>query len=208
MSLIQRLRQYLAPEAWYARVLLHGLCALPAAGLVFSLFAGGLGPDPAKELLLETGEWALRWLLLCLTISPLRQWTGSKGLLLWRRPLGLWAAAWAGVHLTLFAVFYVELNFALLLEETLEHPYITAGFTAVLLMLPLVLTSNRAAMRAMGRSWQKLHRLVYASALLAVIHLVWQLREEWGEAAFYSLWLAVLLGFRLWRARAKARAKA
>lgn len=207
--ILARILSRLQPDLWYMRLGLHLLCLLPALGLLAALLQNELGPDPAKELILESGEWALRWLLLCLSITPLRHLTGSKRLILWRRPLGLWAAAWAGGHLLMFAVLYIELSFSYLLEELAEHPYITAGFAAVMLLLPLAMTSNRAAVRRLGgERWRKLHWAVYPAALLAVIHLVWQIREEWGEAMFYSLWLGTLFGFRLWLRRRGASAAA
>ena len=136
-------------------------------------------------------------LLLCLTISPLRRLTGQAGFLSWRRPLGLWAFAWTAGHLTLFIIFYLGWDFSLLWEELAEHPYISVGFISLMLMLPLAATSSRAAIRRLGPTWRRLHRLIYPAALLALLHLIWQIREEWGEAFFYSAWLGLLLGERL-----------
>ena len=190
---------FMSPGRWYWRVLVHLFCLVPAVLLTRALLNGGLGPDPAKELALESGEMAIRLLMLCLTVSPLRRLTGNGALLLWRRPLGLWTFAWTAAHAAIFAVFYLQLDLALLWQETLERPYITVGFLALLLMVPLAATSTRAQIRRLGANWRLLHRLIYLAAVLALLHLVWQIREEWGEAFFYSFWLALLFGERLYR---------
>ncbi|QIB67691.1 sulfoxide reductase heme-binding subunit YedZ [Kineobactrum salinum] len=148
----------------------------------------------------ETGLWGLRLLLLTLCVSPLRQWSGRQWFMQQRRMLGLFAFFYACIHLAAFAHFYIGWQGALLLEEVLERPYISLGFAAWLLMLPLTLTSSRRAQRRLRRQWLRLHRLVYPAAILACLHLLWQSRSDVGEALMYIGLCALLLGWRIRRA--------
>lgn len=180
-------------------------CLLPFLVLAFAAVANTLGPDPAESIMHQTGEWSLRLLALTLLLAPLRQLAGWARPLRYRRMLGLFAFFYACVHLVSFGQFYTGWDPAILLEELAERPYITAGFAAWLLMLPLTLTSTRNWQRRLGRRWVKLHRLVYPAALAACLHLLWQARSDIGEALVYGLVFALLLGWRAWRALAGAR---
>ena len=184
-----------------ARVGVFVLCLLPFAWLVYAAATGGLGPDPADAVMHITGEWALRILALTLLVSPLRAWTGWAPLLRLRRMLGLFAFFYACVHLLAFLQLFIGWQTSALVEELAERPYITVGFGAWLLMLPLALTSTRGWQRRLRRNWVRLHRLVYASAVLACLHLLWQARSDIGEALLYGVIFAVLLGWRLQRQR-------
>lgn len=175
------------------------LCLLPFAWLFYSAASGGLGPDPAESIMHITGEWSLRLLLLTLLVAPLRQWSGWPLLLKLRRMLGLYAFFYACVHLASFCHFYVGWTLSILGEELVERPYITVGFAAWLLMLPLALTSTRAMQRRLRRNWLRLHRLVYPAAVLACCHLLWQARSDIGEALVYAALTALLLGWRVRR---------
>lgn len=175
-------------------------CAVPLALLVIGLVGGELGPDPVQVVMHETGHWSLRLLLLTLCMTPLRRWTGYAIFIRHRRQLGLWMFAYATLHLLLFAQGYVAWSGLLLLEELGERPYIMGGFAAWLLLLPLALTSSRAARRRLGRRWLQVHRLIYPALLLACLHLWWQVRSDVGEALVYSFLAASLLCLRLyWR---------
>lgn len=175
------------------------LCLVPLARLVLGAADGSLGADPAETIMLSTGEWALRLLLLTLLVSPLRSWTGWGRIFRVRRMLGLYAFFYASIHLVAFSQFYLGWSFAALAEELVERPYITVGFAAWLLLLPLALTSTRAMQRRLGRNWARLHRLVYPVAVLACCHLLWQVRSDLGEALAYITVVAILLGWRLRR---------
>ena len=175
------------------------LALLPFIWVVYAAATGGLGPDPAEVLMHVTGEWALRLLALTLLVSPLRAWTGWSLLLKLRRMLGLYAFFYGCIHLLSFLQFYVGWTPAGLLEELVERPYITMGFLAWLLMLPLAITSTRGMQRRLRRNWLRLHRLVYPAGILACLHLLWQARSDIGEALFYIGIFAVLLGWRLRR---------
>jgi len=173
-------------------------CLLPFAWLMHGAVTGQLGPDPAKSIMLQTGEWTLRFLLLTLAVSPLRRATGRYWPMRWRRMLGLYAFFYACVHLVAFCHFYIGWNSTQLLEELAKRPYITAGALAWLLLLPLALTSTRSMQRHLGRTWRRLHRLVYPAAALACIHLAWQIRSDYGEALCYAALALALLGYRVW----------
>ncbi len=175
------------------------LCLLPFVWLVHAASAGGLGPDPAEAIMHVTGEWSLRILLLGLLVSPLREWLGWSPLIKLRRMLSLYAFFYACIHLATFCHFYVGWTADILVEELAQRPYITVGFAAWLMMVPLALTSTRGMQRRLRRNWQRLHRLVYPLAVLACVHLAWQARSDIGEAVLYSGLVLLLLGWRVWR---------
>lgn len=184
------------------------LCALPFLWLVFAAGTGRLGPDPAEQVMHVTGEWGLRMLVLTLLVSPMRLWTGWGVLMRLRRMLGLYVFFYASVHLVAFLQLYTGWDAAALWEELLERPYITVGFSAWLMLLPLALTSTRGWQRRLGRNWLRLHRLVYPVAALACIHLLWLSRSDIGEALFYGAVFALLLLWRVRRLRGRRPARA
>ena len=189
------------------RVGAHLLCLAPFAWLVYGVGDNRLGPDPAETIMHFTGEWAARMLVLALLVTPLRQWTAWKIVLKLRRMLGLYACFYGSVHLATFGHFYIGWSYSILLEELVERPYITVGFSAWLLMLPLALTSTRAMQRRLRRNWQRLHRLVYPAAVLICCHILWQARSDIGEALLYIVLFGFLLGWRLIRWYRKTRAE-
>jgi methionine sulfoxide reductase heme-binding subunit len=191
-----------------ARIGAFVLCLLPLAWILYAAFAGRLGPDPAEALMLFTGEWALRMLALTLLVSPLRAWTGWSLLLGLRRMLGLYAFFYGCVHFLTFLQFYIGWFPTALTEELAERPYITLGFSAWLLMLPLAITSTRAMQRRLRGNWQRLHRLVYPAAVLACMHLLWQARSDLGQALIYLAIFAALLVWRVLRRSLKQRRSA
>ncbi len=180
------------------RIGLFALCLAPFGYLLYAAATSALGPDPAERIMHVTGEWALRCLLLTLLMSPLRAWRGWSLALRVRRMFGLFTFFYACVHLTSFLHFFAGWTSELLLEELLERPYITVGFGAWLLMLPLALTSTRAMQRRLGRNWRRLHRLVYPAAVLVCFHLLWLSRSDIGSALVHSALIGALL---LWRLR-------
>jgi sulfoxide reductase heme-binding subunit YedZ len=177
------------------------LCLLPFAWALYAAIVGGLGPDPAEALMHITGEWSLRLLALTLLVSPLRAWTGWSWLIKLRRMLGLYAFFYACVHFLTFFQFYIGWIPTVLREELVERPYITLGFSAWLLLLPLAVTSTRGMQRRLRNNWQRLHCLVYPAAVLACLHLLWQARSDLGEALVYLVLFGVLLGWRVQRRR-------
>ena len=180
------------------------LCLLPFIWIVYAAAGGHLGPDPAEALMHATGEWSLRLLALCLLVSPLRAWTGWSAVMKQRRTLGLFAYFYGCIHFVSFLQFYIGWDAARLGEELAERPYITLGFIAWILMLPLAVTSTRRMQRRLRGNWARLHRLVYPAAVFACLHLLWQARSDVGEALFYLAIFAVLLAWRIRRHRLKS----
>ena len=204
MNLTQRYRYFYKPLVFVAGV-------APLAWMIcgaLQLFGASLGADPVKKLEHECGKTALNFLLLTLSVTPLRELTGLPQLLRLRRMLGLFAFFYAVVHFTVYLVLDLELNFRLLGADIVKRPYITIGFSALLLLLPLALTSTNGMMRRLGRRWQSLHRLIYLIAALAVWHFYWQVKRDVREPLLYVGMLALLLAYRLlrWRARRAPRA--
>ena len=187
------------------RILTFSLCLIPFLVLVFKVFQSDLGPDPAKELALLTGEWAINFLLLALAMTPLRQLSGRVEFAQRRRMVGLFALFYASAHFMVWVVFLLGLRWGAILEEVVERPYITVGFSSFLILVALGVTSPRAMVRRLGKNWRRLHRLVYVAGVLAIIHLVWIVRTDLSEALLYGAILAGLLGWRLVFARNKAR---
>lgn len=180
------------------------VCLLPLALLMaraFSVAGLGLGANPIEELLHELGLWGLKFLLLTLCVTPLRRWTGWNWLIGYRRMLGLFAFFYVVLHFTVYAVLDQGLNLSAIIEDVLERPYITLGMAGLLMLVPLALTSTKGMMRRLGKRWQKLHRLVYAVAILGVWHFYWQVKLDVLEPIIYALVLAVLLGTRVYYAR-------
>lgn len=191
-----------------AKALVHALALTPLGllgGRAWQVASGAnidaLGAEPVAAIEHALGLWALRLLLLTLAITPLRQVLGQPVLLRFRRMLGLYAFAYASLHFSAWLVLDLRGWWEHVLAEIAERPYITVGFAAWLLLVPLALTSTRGWMRRLGRNWGRLHRLVYAIAALAVLHFWWVVKSDFREPLLYALLLAVLLGWRLVRRR-------
>jgi len=175
---------------------------VPLTWLVFIVLTGRTSANPAEDILLTTGIWALRFLLATLAITPLRRLTGWNALIQYRRMLGLFAFFYACVHLASYIAFDRYFEFGEILADIAKRPFITAGMAAFALMLPLALTSTRGWIRRLGRRWQMLHRLVYVSAAAGCLHFIWKLKVAIGEPIYYAAVLGALLAFRLvWRLR-------
>ena len=183
-------------SAW-ARPVAHLLCLLPFLLLIWAAVAGQLGANPVEKLTHETGEWALRLLLLTLALSPLRQWTSAAGWIRFRRMFGLYAYFYSCCHFFIWFIADHSLDFSDMIEDVIKRPYITLGFSAFVLLLPLALTSNQSMIRRLGRKWKTLHQLVYAILLLAVLHFLWQVKADYLEPSIYAIIAAVLLLHRV-----------
>jgi sulfoxide reductase heme-binding subunit YedZ len=172
--------------------------ALPAAGLALRAAQGRLGAEPIETLTHETGLWALRFLLLSLSITPARRWLGAASLAPYRRSFGLLAFGYACLHLATYVVLDWFFDWGAILEDVAERPYVTAGFTAFVCLVPLAASSTRGALRRLGgRRWRRLHRLVYAAAAAAVTHFLWLVKADLREPLVYGAILAALLLARL-----------
>ena len=184
-----RLRRWLGPAAWTG-------CLLPLAWIVLDGFTDGLGAEPIEELTHRTGYTALVLLMLSLAVTPARRLTGWNGIAPIRRTLGLCAFGYALLH---FGIYLADQGFAweFIGEDIAERPYVTVGFLALVLLVPLALTSTRASIRRLGKRWQTLHRLVYVVGLLGVLHFLWLVKKDLREPlVFLAIYLA-LMAFRL-----------
>ena len=182
-------------------------CMMPFAVLLVGIFgvAGfGLGANPVEEMIHRMGLWGLRLLLITLAVTPVRQLTGMHWLIRLRRILGLFSFFYILMHLTAYAVVDQRLDLSAIIEDVIKRPYNTVGMTAIALMIPLAVTSTNGMMKRLGKNWQKLHRLVYVIAFLGVWHFYWQVKKDIFEPSVYAAILAVLLGYRWWRHRARA----
>ena len=176
-----------------------GAALIPFAWLIWRIAVNDLGPDPAQELAISTGEWTLRFLLITLSLTPLRNISGQIAFVRIRRMVGLFALFYAAIHFTVWMSLLLGFRWFAIGEELLERPYISIGFLALLILIALGITSPKAMVRRMGRNWKRLHRLIYLAAVLAVVHLTWILRTDVGEAVLYGSILAILFGYRLYR---------
>ena len=182
------------------KVLVFLVCLIPLAKRVMEIFgvAGmSLGANPVEELIHRFGIWGLNFLLITLAVTPLRRLTGKNWLLRFRRMFGLFAFFYVLMHFLTYAGLDQRFSLPAILEDIAERPYITVGFTAFLLLIPLAATSTKAMMKRLGRRWQKLHRLVYVIAILGVCHFYWQVKLDTMEPLIYAAILAVLLAFRI-----------
>jgi len=190
--------------------LVFALCLVPLAWLTLETFGVGglgLGANPIEELIHQLGKWGLKFLLITLAVTPLRKLTGWNWLVRFRRMLGLFAFFYLLLHFLVYAGLDQRFDFAAILEDIVERPYITIGITALLLLVPLAVTSTNAMMRRLGKRWKKLHRLIYVIGILGVWHFYWQVKLDTLEALIYAGILTVLLAFRLvdWRRRERRK---
>ena len=188
--------------------ILFGICLLPLVVLLFS----DLGANPVEALTHATGDWALRFLLITLAINPLRRVSGWGDLVRLRRMLGLYAFFYACLHVVIYAVLDLGLQWERIWDDVLKRPYITVGLSVFVMLIPLAITSTNGMMRRLGgRRWRRLHRLVYPAAVGAVLHFLWLVKADLREPLMYFALLLLLFTARLlpwWRKRFALRATA
>lgn len=188
-----------------SKAAVHALALAPLAVLMLRVReewltgSGALGADPVAAIEHFLGLWALRFLLITLAVTPLRQLIGQPWPLRFRRMLGLYAFFYATLHFAAYLVLDLRGYWTLIFEEIVKRPYITVGFLAWLLLVPLAATSTRGAIRRLGRNWARLHTLIYPIAVLAVLHFWWIVKTDVREPALYAAILALLLGWRAYR---------
>ena len=158
--------------------------------------SGNLGSDPIQTLHFRTGDWALRFLLVTLAITPVQRFLKFSAAMRFRRMLGLYSFFYASFHLLVWLVLDQSLSLENMLYDVPESPYIMLGLLAYLMLLPLAMTSNLVSMRALGAKWQSLHRMVYLVAVLGLVHFFWLTKLDLREPLIYTAVLLVLLAFR------------
>lgn len=189
---------------WF-KTLLFALCLAPAARLVWLALNDGLGANPIEFVIRSLGTWTLTLLLVTLAVTPLRRLTGINALIRVRRMLGLFAFFYASLHFLAYVGLDQFFDFRQILADIVKRPYITVGFTCLVLLVPLAVTSTNAMQRRLGgKRWQRLHRLVYVIAAGGVVHYLWLVKKDITVPALYALALIVLLGLRLWWSRRPA----
>jgi sulfoxide reductase heme-binding subunit YedZ len=185
------------------KILVYIVGFIPAVWLFYAGITDQLGADPMRYLEQALGLWALRFLIATLAITPLRQ-LFSINLLRYRRAIGLLAFYYAALHLITYLVLDQGLDMAAIVADIVKRPYITIGMATFVILVPLALTSNNAAIRRMGgQAWAKLHRLVYAAAIGAALHFILVVKSWPTEPLVYAAIVAVLLGYRLVRSLVK-----
>ncbi|MDP6674629.1 MAG: protein-methionine-sulfoxide reductase heme-binding subunit MsrQ [Gammaproteobacteria bacterium] len=176
-------------------------CSVPLIWLILKIFAVGplqLGPNPIESIQDTLGIWGLRMLCATLAVTPL-SWVAGPLLIRFRRMLGLFAFTYCGLHFLNYLILDQTFDFAAIIEDVIKRPFITIGFLGLLSMAPLAITSTGNWRRKLGRSWNRLHRLVYLTGILASWHFYWQVKKDLTEPLVYCSIIAVLLGMRIAR---------
>jgi len=177
----------------------------PFLWLLFRALTDRLTVNPIEDITLTTGIWALRMLVISLAITPLRRLSGWNRVIPYRRTFGLFAFFYAALHL---ATYFLDQGFGLefIVADVLKRRFITVGMLAFVLMVPLAITSTKGWIRRLGKRWVTLHRLVYISGILAVVHYLWKVKISAGPPVYYAVIVGVLLGLRVfWALRKRSR---
>ncbi len=193
----------LKPLVWIA-------CLLPLARLIFGALTGNLGANPVERITHQTGLTALILLLCGLSITPLRKLTEILWLIQFRRLIGLFAFFYASLHLLTYLWLDQSFSISAMSHDVAKHPFIFMGTLAWLTLLPLALTSTQSSIRALGKNWVRLHRLVYVAAAAGSIHFYWLVKLDKREPLLYLAILTALLGWRVavWAAKSQKQQKA
>jgi sulfoxide reductase heme-binding subunit YedZ len=171
---------------------------IPLGKLIGMAMQGGLGANPVEKITHTTGWWTLSFLLMTLAVTPLRKLTGWPWPIRLRRMLGLYAFFYGSLHFATYLVLDQFFDWPAIVQDIAKRPYITVGFPAYLLMIPLAVTSTNGMMRRLGgRRWRTLHRLVYVSATGGVVHFWWLVKQDVREPALFAVSLSLLLGVRI-----------
>lgn len=193
-----------------AKPLVFVALLLPLAWLVWGALADRLGANPAEALIRATGDWTLRFLCLTLAVTPVRVLLKQPALARFRRMAGLFTFFYLVLHFLAYAWLDMGFDPQAIARDIPKRPFALVGFAALLLMIPLAATSFNRAIKALGAArWKRLHQLVYPIALLGLLHFFWvkSAKHNFGEWSIYAVVIGLLLGWRLWRRWADARAR-
>jgi len=172
-------------------IFLAGLA--PLLWLIYRFLNDDLTANPVEFLVHQSGFWGLVYLMVVLSVTPVRRFTRWNGVIKVRRMLGLFAFFYVFLHFSIYLFLDRELYWDEIIPDIVKRPYITLGFTAFLILVALALTSTRGWIRRLGRRWQKLHRLVYGAALLAVVHFWWLVKADIREPALFAvIWIGLM----------------
>src|SRR6266481_55417 len=170
---------------------------IPLERLVWKAFHDALGANPIEVITHSTGDWTLILILTTLSITPLRKLTKQYWLIGIRRMIGLFAFFYGCLHFTTYLWLDKSFDVHEIIKDVYKRPFITAGFTAFVLMIPLALTSTKGWIRRLGKNWQRLHRLIYITAIAGVVHYIWLVKADLREPLRYGSVLSVLLIYRV-----------
>jgi methionine sulfoxide reductase heme-binding subunit len=181
----------------YFKPLVFLACLLPLARLAWKALHSALGANPIQVITFSTGTWTLVFVLTTLSVTPLRKLTKQYWLIQYRRMLGLFAFFYGCLHFLTYIWLDQFFDLHSIYKDVLKRPFITAGFTAFVLMIPLAATSTQWAIRKLGKRWQALHRLIYVTAIAGVVHYIWLVKKDVRTPVIYAIVLAALLLYRL-----------
>ena len=181
----------------YGKPLLFIACLLPLVWLAYKAVFLGLGANPIEKISRYTGDWTLRLLLITLAVTPLRILAGVS-LVKYRRMLGLFTFFYVCLHFLNWLVIDNFFDVESMIKDVIKHPYITVGFAAFVLLIPLAVTSTNAMIKRLGKNWKRLHQAVYVVAILGVLHYLWLVKADNREPLIYIAILIILLGVRVW----------
>ena len=184
------MKRYFKPSIFF-------LSLIPFIIIVYKILFNELGPEPVKEITHHTGEWTLIFIVLTLTMTPLKIITNLSIWISFRRMLGLFVFFYATLHMLTYVIIDYRLDFDSIFKDILTKKFIFAGFTAWLLLLPLALTSSKKAVIFLKDKWKKLHKLIYIIAILGVVHFIWLVKKDLTEPLIYAVIILFLLLFRI-----------
>jgi sulfoxide reductase heme-binding subunit YedZ len=184
---------------WFSlKLLAHVLALIPISLLAYRALHDQLGADPIAAITHQTGDWTLRFLLLSLAMTPLRLLIKKSWPIRFRRMIGLYAFFYASLHFAVYLFLDLGSYWSQIGADIIKRPFITVGFAAWLLLIPLAITSNQWMMRKLKKNWIKLHKVVYVIGILGVVHYYWLVKSDIREPLMYAAILLTLFGIRLW----------
>ena len=185
----------------YVKPIVFICCLIPLATLVWDGFHDALGANPIEKITHRTGDWTLRFLLITLSVTPLRILFGWQVLMRLRRMFGLFAFFYVCLHFATYLVFDHFFDIGEIVKDIVKRPYVTVGFTAFVMLIPLALTSTNKKMKQLGKNWKRLHQLVYVIAVCGILHYLWLVKADLLQPLIHAAILLVLLGVRIWYQR-------
>ena len=191
----------------YVKPVVFICCLIPLAMLVWDGFHDALGANPIEKITHRTGDWALRLLLITLSVTPLRILFGWRVLMRLRRMFGLFAFFYVCLHFSTYLVFDHFFDIGEILKDIIKRPYVTVGFLAFVMLIPLALTSTNKKMKQLGKNWKRLHQLVYVIAVCGILHYLWLVKADLLQPLIHAAILVVLLGVRVWHQRESSNSK-
>jgi sulfoxide reductase heme-binding subunit YedZ len=181
----------------YFKPIVFLACLVPLGRLAWKAYNSALGANPIQVITWSTGTWTLVFLMVTLSITPLRKLTRQYWLIQYRRMLGLFAFFYGFLHFLTYIWLDQFFDWQGVTKDVVKRPFITVGFTAFVLMIPLALTSTQWSIRWLGKKWQALHRLIYVTAIAGVIHYIWLVKKDIRKPVIYACILGVLLLYRI-----------